>query len=392
MSPIEAGKPLVKSINDTYSKRLLTFNNYNITGSVGNFHKVKGFDKYNSLLDINSMFSNGPRFEPVDRTQRVLGPINYSPERAWRVPDRELSLELALEQRVLDLCSTGEKLNLLWSGGIDSTAILVSFLQYAPDLTQCRVVYSPWSTYEHPDFFKLLKTIDKIELVDTSGEFYLSSTLDGIIVSGNTSDEIHASIDKSFLETYGYGSLSMPWRDFFYNKLPDDRFIDFCDWYFSAAGRDINTVLEARWWFYASSKLTSILNITNLAFFTAGPEWFDPKRLVGFFDCDVYEQFIYYNIDQLIPSDDYATWRQFLKDYCYRYDGFEDWRKNKSKFGSNQIQIYTRKKQILNNSRNLMLLDNGERVATDNLPFFSAAEWEPLKEKYQHVFRTPYSV
>lgn len=392
MSLIAADKPLVKSINSKYSEKIFKWQGYNIIGTVGEFYKIQGFDDYNHLLDINNVFSNSPKFEPVDRTQQAVGPINYSKERAWKIPAVELSLESALEQRVTELCNKGQKVNLLWSGGIDSTTIVVAFLKYAKDLKQCRVIHSPWSTYEHPDFYKLLKSIPNIELLDISGEIYLDLNLDGIVVSGNTSDELHASIDQSFFDNYGYEFLFTPWKDFFYSKIPNNDFIDFCERHFAASGRNISTVLEARWWFYASSKLTSILNNYNLSFFTSDSELFDPARLVGFFDCDAYEQFIYFNIDKILAANSYATWRQFLKDFCYRYDGFEDWRINKTKFGSSQIQIYTFKKQILNDSRNLMLLDNGQRVATPSLPFFSRAEWEDIKENYQHVFRQPNSI
>jgi hypothetical protein len=392
MSLTEAVKPLVKSTNATYLKQLLEFNNYSIAETVGECYKIHGFDNYNQLLTINSMFSSYPRFAPVDRTQQALGPICYSPERPWTVPLKELTLEDALCQRVTELCLADQKLNLLWSGGIDSTAIVVSFLRYAPDLTQCRIIYSPWSTFEHPDFFKLLKTFDNLELVDMSGEMYLDFAIDGLIITGHASDEIHASLDESFFIQHGYDFLSTPWKDFFYSKLPDDKFIEFCERHFAAAGRDITTVLDARWWFYTSSKLTSLLNNSNLVFFTADNALFDPGRLIGFFDCNAYEQFIYFNTDKIIQSDNYSTWRQFLKNFCYDFDGLNDWRVNKSKFSSNQIQIYTYKKQILNNARNLMILDNGERVCTPSLPLFSSNEWNQIKSNYQHVFRPPDSV
>lgn len=385
-------KPLVKSVNDTYSQKLLQYNGYEIVQSLGAFHKVFGFDKYNYLIDINSVFSNYPRFDPVDRTGQALGPIQYAPERPWTIPHTEINLESALQQRVKDLCAIGQPINLLWSGGIDSTAMVAAFLQYAPDIKQCKIVYSPWSTYEHPEFYQLLKNIAGLELLDTSGEFYLHMNLNGIFVSGNTSDEIHASIDLSFLEAYKYDSLFTPWQDFFYKLIPNQQFIDFCQQHFQAAGRDIVTVLDARWWFYASCKLTSILNSCNLSFFTAESNTFDPNRLVGFFDCDCYEQFIYFNLDRIIESDNYATWRQFLKDFVYQYDHNDTWRRNKQKFNSNQIQVYTFKKQILNDSRNLMLLEDGNKVATPNLPFFSRLDWENIKSQYQHVFREPCSV
>jgi hypothetical protein len=224
-------------------------------------------------------------------------------------------------------------------------------------------------------------------MLDISGELYLNLDLDGIIVSGNSSDEIHASIDESFFTQYGYDFLFTPWEDFFYSKLPNNNFIDFCKQHFSAAGKDIVSVLDARWWFYASSKLTSILNIENLAFFASGSS-FDPNRLIGFFDCDWYEQYIYFNVDNIISSPDFATWRQFLKDFCYEYDGFDDWRVNKTKFNSSQMQVYTDKKQILNNARSLMVLANGQIVATPNLPLFSLQEWNSIKQDYQYVFQS----
>lgn len=365
----------------------MKFNGFTVDDAVGTLFKIQGFDSYNRLLDINAIFSTNPSFDPVDRTGQIRGPIRYSVERPWSIPSNEISLETALERRVRDLCEIEGPINLFWSGGIDSTTIVVSFLKYAPDLKRCRVIYSPWSTYEHPEFFKMLKSISDIEMIDISGEMYFDLDLDGIFVSGNTSDEIHASLDESFFGNYGYEFLSTPWRDFFYSKIPDDRFIGFCEQHFAASGRNINTVLEARWWFYASSKLTSILNHWNLAFFLTGPDKFNPKRLIGFFDCDHYEQFIYFNINKIICSDNYASWRQFLKDYCFRYDGFESWRTNKSKFASTQILIYGLKKQALNDSRYLILLDDGSRVATDNLPLFSRIEWDQIKQDYQYVFR-----
>jgi hypothetical protein len=389
VSLTEADKPLVKSINRSYSKRILEFNNFEIVETTGILHKVRGFDRYNHLLDINSMFSNSPKFDPLDRTNLALGPIVFSSERPWRIPNVELDLETALEKRVTEICNTEHKINILWSGGIDSTAIVVSFLRYAPDLKQCRILYSPWSTYEHPDFFDLLKTINQIELVDLSGEFYLTCDLDGIFVSGNSGDEIHASLDQSFFDQYGYDFLFTNWKDFFYNKLPNDQFIEFCEQHFSQAGKEIHTVLDARWWFYTSSKLTSILNSNDLAFFAAGPAAFDPSRLIGFFNCDVYEQFMYFNTSKIIGSNNYSSWKQFLKDFCYRYDGFDSWRVNKTKFSSGQMYIYFCKKQCVNNTRHLLLLDNGHRVNSPGLPLFSANDWNVLAQDYQHVFRTP---
>jgi hypothetical protein len=146
-------------------------------------------------------------------------------------------------------------------------------------------------------------------------------------------------------------------------------------------------VLEARWWFYAVCKLTGILHSTTLAFLTSDTVQFDPKRLIGFFDCDHYEQFVYFNLDRLVLNDNYATWKQFLKDFCWQFDGFDHWRVNKTKFHSVQAHIYCEKKLILNDARYIMLLDDGSRVSTHSLPLFSAIEWENNRSYYEYAFR-----
>lgn len=392
MSPIEADSYSVKTVNFNYSRKLLEFNRFEVIETVGKLHKVKGFDRYNQLLNVNSVFSSNPAFDPVDRTNFAQGPVVFSAPRPWIVPTVEIDLKTALQRRVTDICNKKEKINIFWSGGIDSTTIVTAFLRYAPDRQQCRILYSPWSVYEHPDFFELLKTFNGLELIDISGDFYLDFELDGVFVSGNSGDEIHASLDESFFSRYGYDFLHTSWKDFFYTKFPDHEFMEFCEQHFASAGREIQSVLDARWWFYTSCKLTSILNYSELVFLSSGPHSFDHKRLIGFFDCDHYEQFIYFNTDKIIQYDNYAAWKQILKDFCCEFNGFEDWRLNKTKFHSSQVYIYSCKKQLMNNWRYLMLLSNGQTVCTDNLPFFSQREWDQIKPQYQHVFRTPDSV
>jgi hypothetical protein len=267
----------------------------------------------------------------------------------------------------------------------------VAFLQYAPDLSQLRILFSPWSTYEHPEFYKLLQT-RSLETVDISGDKYFNLDLDGVYVSGNPGDELHGSLDQSFFNTHGYEFLHSSWKDFFYSRLPDTKFIEFCEEYFMSSGKGIKTVFEARWWFYISAKLKGVFNQRTLPLLTAQHDHFDPNRLIGFFDCAEYEQFVYFNIDNLVASNSYSSWRQFLKDFCYRYDRNDHWRINKSKFNSAQLVWYQFKKQFLNDARNLMILENGCQVATQNLPFFSHTEWDEIKHKYQYVFRTPNSV
>jgi len=381
-------KPLALSMNLFYSDRLLTANGYQIVRTHGNLHKIKGFDSYNHLISINSFFSTEPKFDPVDRTGMAIGAVKFAKPRAWAVPQQPMDLNTAMAQRVQEICALGKPVNIMWSGGIDSTAMLVAFLQYAPDLKQCRVIYSPWSTYEHPEFFKFLSSFSGLEKIDISGELYLTQNFDGIYVSGNTGDEMHASLDQSFFDQVGFQGLNQPYKDFFKAQGADDTLIDFCQQHFASAGRPIESVLEARWWFYACCKLTSILYTTDLSLLCSGPTPFAADRLIGFFDSAYYEQFIYFNIDCIIASDNYATWKQHLKDFCFEFDGFDTWRRTKTKFSSVQTRIYGLKKQALNDRRGLFWLEDGSVVTVKTLPFFSAREWQVIEPQFRYLFRS----
>lgn len=387
-SLIEMPRPLALSLNLFYSDRLLLANGYQIISTHGKLHKIQGFDSYNHLISVNSIFSSEPKFDPVDRTGKAVGAVRFAAPRSWQVPQQQIDLHTAMQRRVEEICCSKEKINIMWSGGIDSTAIVTAFLLYAPDRKQCRIVYSPWSTYEHPDYYKLLSSFTDLEMIDISGEIYINLDLDGVWVSGNTGDEMHASLDQSFFDKFGFEALQSSWKDFFQAQGANSQLIDFCEQHFSAAGRDIQTVLDARWWFYVSCKLTSILYTNDLTMLCSGLAEFDPKKLLGFFDCDAYENYMYHNTHKIIQCSNYASWKQELKNFCCEFDGFDNWRINKTKFSSAQTRIYGLKKQILNDRRALIWLEDGSVVRTANLPMLSRSEWLVIKNKYDYLFRS----
>jgi hypothetical protein len=381
---------LVETVNLQYFYKFLSHKNVQFT-NVGALAKINGYNRFNNLIEINSIFSTAPNFFPVDRTVDANNPIKWANIRPWSKPSKQLSINESMHAIVRRLSSNNKKINVFWSGGIDSTAIVTAFLKYLDNTDQLRIIYSPWSYYEHPEYLDFLKKFSQVELIDQSGERYLNLDLDGIFISGNSSDEVHASIDESFLNQYGYDFLKSSWRDFFNQRTPNSQFIDFCDQYFSQAGFDVRTVLEARWFFYTACKIDSILRDHTVPFLLADTnKTADIKNIIGFFHCEEYEQYIYWNLNEIMPSADYKSWKQPLKDFCFEFDQLEDWYKTKSKFHSVQISHYTRKKITLNDRRYIFILENGEQVQTNSLPFFSDKEF---KNKYgsslDYIFNEP---
>jgi hypothetical protein len=68
------------------------------------------------------------------------------------------SFKQICEERSIQLLNTGKRLNVFWSGGLDSTTVLFSLLNKANDLSQIRVILTSDSIIESGNMFdKLIK-------------------------------------------------------------------------------------------------------------------------------------------------------------------------------------------------------------------------------------------
>jgi hypothetical protein len=113
-----------------FFKPLLTYRGINFTTVGEHQYKILGFDEYNYLVEMNSCFSTRPSGDIIDRTCRVPMPFNFHIDRPWSTKSKSVELDECFQLRVTDLTTHNKKLNLLWSGGIDSTAMVVGFLKY----------------------------------------------------------------------------------------------------------------------------------------------------------------------------------------------------------------------------------------------------------------------
>ena len=377
-------KPRLLYANDSYFERILKWQGL-LLESAGQIYKLQNADLYNYLVDINKVFSQAPKGQPIDRTGFAFCPVKFHVDRAWRIPTQQKTLDQALKARVLSLAQTQEKINVFWSGGIDSTTMVTAFLKHLDNKSQLRILYTPWSIYEHPGYIDFIKKFQSLEIIDISGTVYMDTQFDGIFLTGDGGDEFSASLDESFFIKYGYDALFGSWKDFFYQHNPNDKFINFCENHFAQSGRDISTVLEARWWFYVTCKNASVLHYSKLPYFVDYKN-FSPDIVQSFYDCEEYEEFIYWNTDQIMGGPEYTTWKQHFKSYCYQFDRFEDWYKTKGKFNSNQTVRYLAKKTALKNLRFLMILSDGTVVKTPNLPFVTHKEYQEHCSQIDYLF------
>ena len=194
--------PSIAAVDSRYFKKISEWHGV-AAEQVGEIFKIENSIAHNNIVEINKIFSQKPSWFPVDRSGFAKPLIKFYAQRPWQIPKQQKSLDQAFRERVHNLEKHNKTINIFWSGGIDSTTIVTAFLKHSKDLSQIRILYSPWSTYEHPDYMDFLKKFNNIELIDTSGTKYIDAQFDGIFITGHGGDELMASIDESFFTKYG---------------------------------------------------------------------------------------------------------------------------------------------------------------------------------------------
>jgi hypothetical protein len=173
------------------------------------------------------------------------------------------SFEEMCERRALHLAQLPGKIYLMWSGGIDSTSVLVSFLKYWPkqDLERLHLLVSRHTFYEFPGFYGLVS--DKFQgRIHSSEECIEDYCTQGYVITGEHGDQIFGSdIALKAVKFFGDQVLSEPWPKYIpklYNKMfGEDIAIKFWPHYvetLDASLYEIYTVFDWLWWFNFTNK------------------------------------------------------------------------------------------------------------------------------------------
>lgn len=366
-------QPKISRATWPYFHKVLTYHgmNFELTHDHpsiwgGDQLRFPGYDDYNFLADINSCFSNRPSGLLRDRTGTVKMPFLTESAASWTVPTNNPDLEQCFCSRVKEIEARHQTVNLLWSGGIDSTAMVVAWLKYTSGHNQVRIFYSVDSIKENVGFFLHLKDQKQFELVEIGGNVFYQNDFDGVEVSGGSGDDVTASLDESFYHAHGWRQLQSSWKDFFWRSKPDDNFIDFCERWFSQSGREITTVLQARWWFYLNKMPPA--NRNRIAVKTA------PMSETFFLDPGFLAHF-YHRTESLIPRPDWTSYKISFKQFIFDYFPDQYYFNNKSKENSGGYTIFCNKSALLNKKEEICMLDNGTVIRTTNLPFLSCWEY-----------------
>ncbi|MDR3570915.1 MAG: hypothetical protein P4L81_01810 [Candidatus Pacebacteria bacterium] len=320
-----------------------------------NPRKIASLDR-NLYPDINrfskffSLYDNSVAL--VDRTGTVRTPIRshlLSPIPAVR-PFSKTYEELC-DERAREILQRADELSLpiytMWSGGIDSTLVLVSLLKHATETQKknITVLMSDESINEYPRFYRehiygKLHTESSVRFPELIGTNLM-------LVGGEHNDQLFGSdVVGLMISRYGEAIIHEPVRrdrllEFFTEKSGNaenvDFYLDIFEKVRASAPVEISTNFQYLWWLNFALKWQPVYtrmlirvrprNVANIT-----PEYLR-TRYVQFYSTDDFQLWSILNLDKKIQNT-WVSYKFTAKEVIYRYTKDADYRDNKTKRGS----------------------------------------------------------
>ena len=296
---------------------------------------------------------------PVDRTGTISMPVrdlSLFPIPKFR-PFKKTFEELC-DERALHVLAGAEKISapmyVLYSGGIDSTCLLVSLLKQAtPEQKEnITVLLSHESIAENPRFYEehirgKLRVGSSISFPERIGE-------DCCLVSAEHNDMVMGSEKigtmmarygpKSIHESYSRDTIAGLFSAILGEKDADMAhfYVDLFERVRAAAPVPIETNMDFLWWANFAVKWQSCFHYILL--FTpprnahkVTQEYLD-KRFISFYNTDEFQLWSMNNLDKRI-RDTWKSYKWVLKDIIYDYTKDAEYRDNKTKVRSLPIVL-----------------------------------------------------
>jgi hypothetical protein len=298
-----------------------------------------------------------------DRSATLRQPLRLSVYDRCKLPSLEgptMTYDDCADKRAQELWELSKRLDkplgIMWSGGIDSTMIVVSFLRQFPAAElkdRVRIVTSTEATFENPTFYK--------DHVLPNFDFIVSERLpwlfDGshIIVSGELNDQLFGSdLIRNFLVREGSDNINSAFnKDFIFNyinsRVKHDGVTSAMVDAIITSSQNYGVTLEKNtdffWWYNFCFKWQAVhFRFYALTFprFTAGiDEEFDRNFVHPFFETADFQRWSIRN-PQVRYINDWKNYKLEAKQSIYNFDGNKDYYANKIKRPSLQTVFYQR--------------------------------------------------
>lgn len=291
---------------------------------------------WNSLNSWDSLF---------DRTQSLPHPLDLENLRPMPAIDQSFaeSLESLCITRALEIAAEQKPIRVFWSGGIDSTLALSSFLMAGVPLDQLEVLYTRDSISEYPAFFSQYapKALRRTEVTSfphhnfvpdhraheflelpCMGDFIEPSLIN---VTGGLGDKLFNW--HGFLNRFKYSNALEP-----YQKVLPRELLEVVAPVISASPLPIVTMSNCLWWLQLALDYQGEL-LQILAGISGSSAASKRAALRVFYDTERFQQWSFHNRDRL-ATDDPAQLKHAAKAVIFKYTGDEQYLQTKAKSGS----------------------------------------------------------
>jgi hypothetical protein len=240
--------------------------------------RIKNSSLHTDYLSIYRFFPNPPGveyFNPRNMTVDFNGPWKLEPTATPlpALPATPITFDEATDDFGSTICQEleqGRQVYLMWSGGIDSTAVAVSVLKHIKPAchSNLHVVLTDSSKHENPMFYhKFLSKFDQIDVLDFDpANINLSNSL---ILDGEGGDQAYGSSAANKIFSLHPEKILLPWRqnlDFLHNYWYKESMPEFWDWLLELMNKTIDhgpvaveTCFDFFWWLNFNCKLDSTL-------------------------------------------------------------------------------------------------------------------------------------
>jgi hypothetical protein len=273
-----------------------------------------------------------------DRTGNVPHYLNMKPN-LLPIPDAtgfNKSFEQVVKERCLELLSLGKRINVVWSGGIDSTLVLFALIHYAKDPSLITVYGTYNSIMECGELFDkyILPRGVKHKIKISSKRDFDDCGEDEIFVTGffgnqlfGPTDDFTSNTVKTNVSFFHHQFSGDPLDD--YTKYIDDELHEFMLPCIKASPKKIETLRDLRWWF-----------IFNLDWYTAEYSSKISTKQVNnqyhFFGTDDFQRYVLTTKDPFTKeTGNSLTHRWVMRELIEEYSGDSYYAWNKPKGVSN---------------------------------------------------------
>ena len=337
----------------------------------GSFNPLKEQSDVKTWLSIFKIFADNISF--VDRTGIITAPVLTATQPHNAIPVNDGSFSLSLDEcavaRAEEIYNKhlehGVPIRVGWSGGIDSSVALMSFIELlgmkrAVEVVE--VVMTNNGIVENPYLWERIVRKENFRLVHSMN---FSEKWDGseIMVNGESGDQVHGTdVYRSLRRLYGEQSMTMPWTyELIYkhvvwkatdlNPAEAELFTNVLINQVKQAPVEIVTLADFWWWLNFSCKWSSVIYRLLAKSPVPVDDNYTSNFFFPFFASEKFQLWSMYKREEKHKGN-WETYKWKAKDFVCKVSGCDDFQFKHRQGSLTTVLTHTTKCEAIDNEHN----------------------------------------